>query len=235
MTVSWISQLVEWSPAMLAGASITLGLAIATLPPGLALGLALAMSKASDTRLVRAFGEGVTTVFRGVPELLTLFLVYFGGQYLLSDLYSALEGGQPPEISRFAAGVVALSLVFAAYSSEVLFSAMLGIHGGQGEAAEALGLGRFQTFRFVVFPQLIRLALPGLANNWLSLVKDTSLVSVIALPDLMRQTTSAVGVTKAPFVMFGAACVVYLVISAASSLLIGAYSSSLNRGFAHGS
>jgi len=219
-----------WGNALAAGTWLTIRLALATLPFGLILGLAIAQAKRSDNRLLRAFGNLYTTVFRGLPELLTIFIVYFGGQIVLQKVVSFVAPGQTIEISGFVAGMIALGVVFSAYASEVLLGAFNGIGRGQWEAAKALGLRPFPTLRLVILPQLIRLALPGLANLWLILLKDTSLVSVIALDDLLRMTGIAVRVTKEPFFFFGVACLIYLAMSMISSIGITAIERRVERG-----
>lgn len=207
-----------WGDELAAGAWLTIRLAVATLPFGLALGLLVALAKRSPSRPLRALGNVYTTVFRGLPELLTIFIVYFGGQILLQQLVNLVAPGEAIEISGFVSGMIALGVVFSAYASEVFLGAFSGITSGQWEAAKALGLRPFATMRLVILPQLVRLALPGLANLWLILLKDTSLVSVIALDDLLRMTGIAVRVTKQPFFFFGVACLIYLVMSMVSSV-----------------
>jgi polar amino acid transport system permease protein len=208
-----------WGPALLQGAWITLSLAVATLPFGLALGLVLALMKRSGSATARAIATVYTTVFRGVPELLTLYLVYFGVQILIQQLFAKLGLGGF-SMRPFVAGMVALGLVLAAFSSEVWLGALNSIQKGQREAAAALGLTQAQAFRLVVFPQLMRVALPGLGNNWMVLLKETSLVSVITLPDIMFITTRGNVVTKEPFLFFGAAMLLYLAISMVSAWVI---------------
>lgn len=218
-----------WGDEILAGAWLTVRLALATLPVGLAIGLAVALAKRSDSMLLRGFGEGFSTVFRGLPELLTLFIVYYGGQALLQSAVR-LVSDTPVEANGFVAGMLALGVVFAAYASEVFTAAFNGIPKGQWEAAAAIGLHRWQILRLVILPQLLRLALPGLANLWLVLLKDTSLVSVIALNDLLRMTSVAVGSTKQPFFFYLVACLIYLLFSIVSSFGIGAIERWSERG-----
>jgi len=201
-----------WGDELAAGAWLTIRLALATLPFGLALGLGVALMRDSGRPALRIPSNVFTTVFRGLPELLTLLLVYFGGQMLLARLFGEVE------VSAFIAGLVALGLVFAAYASEVFLGALRGIGRGQYEAGRALGLRPPAIFRLIILPQLIRLALPGLANLWLVLLKETSLVSVIALNDLLRQTSVAVRATKEPFLFYFVACMIYLAMSAVSSV-----------------
>jgi polar amino acid transport system permease protein len=126
--------------------------------------------------------------------------------------------------------MIALGVVFAAYASEVFTAAFNGIGAGQWEGAAALGLHRWHTMRLVILPQLLRLALPGLANLWLVLLKETSLVQVIALDDLLRMTYNAVGFTKQPFFFYFVACMIYLVMSIVSSFGINAIERWAERG-----
>ncbi len=205
-----------WGDEILAGAWLTIRLAVATLPFGLTIGFLVALARNSDSRVLHALGGAFTTVFRGLPELLTLFIIYYGGQILLLKLVSLFSDAYV-EVNGFVAGMVALGLVFAAYASEVFLAALRAISKGQIEGAFALGLSRFQTLRFIIFPQLWRYALPGIANLWLVLLKETSLVSVIALNDLLRMTNVVVGATKEPFFFYAVACTIYLVFSIVSS------------------
>lgn len=221
-----------WGDELLEGVWLTLRLALATLPVGLAIGLGVALMKNADSRIVRAFGDLYTTIFRGLPELLTIFIVYFGGQILINKIAGAISPGATFQVNGFVAGVVALGLVLGAFSSEVFLGAIRGVPAGQTEAAKALGLRPAQAFRLVVMPQLWRLALPGLSNNWLVLLKDTSLVSVIALTDLMRQTNIAVGNTKEPFFFYLVACLIYLALSGVSTLIAQRLEARAERGFA---
>jgi polar amino acid transport system permease protein len=210
-----------WGDEILAGAWVTIRLAVATLPVGLALGFLVALAKRANSMPLRGLGEAFSTVFRGLPELLTIFIIYFGGQALL-QLVVRLYSDASVEANGFIAGVIALGVVFAAYASEVFTAAFNGIPNGQWEGGAAIGLHRWQLMRLVILPQLLRLALPGLANLWLVLLKETSLVSVIALDDLLRMTSVAVGTTKQPFFFYFVACMMYLAMSIVSSFGINA-------------
>ncbi|CAD5300333.1 Amino acid ABC transporter membrane protein 1, PAAT family [Bosea sp. 62] len=215
-----------WGWALLQGAANTISVALATLPFGLALGLIIALWKRSDSMLLRSLATIYTTVFRGVPELLTLYIIYFGIQVLVQKAWSGFS------IPPFVAGMVALGMVLAAFSSEVWVGALNSIQKGQREAASALGLSKAQAFRLVVFPQLIRVALPGLGNNWMVLLKETSLISVITLQDIMFIATRANVVTKEPFLFFGTAMLLYFFFSLVSAWGIGKLEQRTNRGFA---
>jgi polar amino acid transport system permease protein len=220
-----------WGLAILQGAGITIALALATLPFGLALGLVIALMARSQNWAARAFATLYTTVFRGVPELLTLYIIYFGLTLVLQRVLTGI--GLPGwQMHPFVAGMIALGIVLAAFSSEVWVGALNAIHKGQREAAAALGLTRAQAFRLVVFPQLIRVALPGLGNNWMVLLKETSLVSVITLQDLMFITARANVVTKEPFLFFGVAMLIYLAFSLVSWWGLSRLEARAGRGFA---
>ncbi len=218
-----------WADELADGTWLTIRLALATLPFGLILGLLIALAKTSGEKSLEAAANVYTTIFRGLPELLTLFIVYYGGQIVLQRVIGMFFDVHV-EVNGFVAGMVALGLVFSAFSSEVFVSAFKGIPAGQGEAAKALGMTRWQTFRLVTLPQLVRLSIGGLSNLWLILLKETSLVSVIALNDLLRNTNVAVGSTKQPLFFYSVALMIYLVLSLISSKGLGAIEDHVRRG-----
>lgn len=209
-----------WGDELAFGTLVTLSLSLATLPIGLIAGFGLSLARQSPDPLVRLSARIYATIFRGVPELLTLFVVYYGSQYLVS-LISTTLFGTAFEVSPFVAGIVALGLVMASYASEVFLAAFRSIAAGQYEAGRAIGMRQKQIMRLIILPQLIRLALPGLSNLWLSLMKDTALVSVITLNDLLRETQVAVSSTRQPFFFYAVACLIYLGLSLLSSIGIG--------------
>ncbi|MBN9242747.1 MAG: ABC transporter permease [Mesorhizobium sp.] len=218
-----------WLDDIAYGAFITVSLALATLPIGLAIGFLVALAKQSAEPSLRLAGNVYTTIFRGLPELLTLFLVYFGGQIGLQKLFQLFDPNATVDVSAFVSGMIALGVVFSSYASEVFMSAFKAIPKGQYEGGHAVGLTSWQTMRLVVLPQLIRIALPGLANLWLILLKDTALVSVVGLSDILRQTSIAARVTKHAFLFFGFATLVYLVLSIISSFGINAIERSVDN------
>ena len=206
-----------WGDEIAQGVVVTVTLAIATLPFGLVIGLAIALAKKSSEPSIRLAANIYTTIFRGLPELLTLFLVYYGVQIGIQQGVRFLGLDVYIEVNSFVAGMVALALVFSSYASEAFLSAFRGIPHGQYEGGYALGLSRSRTLGLIVLPQLIRLALPALGNLWLILLKETALVSVIGLTDIVRQAGIAARVTKEPFLFFGIACLLYLVLAMISS------------------
>lgn len=209
-----------WGDEIAAGFVVTTTLAVATLPLGLVVGFFIALGKQSREPSLTLAANIYTTLFRGLPELLTLFLVFYGLQIGVQRISAALGLGLTIEINAFIAGMIALGLVFSAYCSEVLLSAFKAIPAGQYEAGEALGLHRGRVMWLIILPQLVRLALPGLGNLWMILLKETSLVSVIGLSDIIRQTGIAARVTKEAFLFFGLACLLYLVLALASSVAL---------------
>lgn len=209
-----------WGLSIAWGLLTTVLLALATLPIGLLLGFLVALGKQSAEPSLRLASNIYTTIFRGLPELLTLFLVYFGGSLAVQKVLAVVGFQGSIEVNAFAAGMIALGFVFSSYSSEVFLSAFRAIPKGQYEGAYAIGLTKFQTMRKIIFPQLIKIALPGLANLWMVLLKDTSLVSVISLTDILRQTSVAARVTKEPFLFYGVACLIYLALAIISSYFI---------------
>lgn len=218
-----------WGDEIASGVGLTVSLALATLPLGLVVGFFVALAKQSNELTLRLAGNIYTTIFRGLPELLTLFLVYFGAQIGIQQLIRAIGSEATVEINSFLAGMVALGLVFSAFASEVFLSAFRAIPRGQYEGGYAIGLSSFQTMRLVVLPQLFRIALPGLSNLWMILLKDTALVSVVGLSDIIRQSGIAARVTKEAFLFFGLACLLYLVLAVLSSFAIGAVNRRLIR------
>lgn len=207
-----------WGDDIASGVVVTVSLALATLPLGLLIGFFIALAKQSREPSMRLAANVYTTIFRGLPELLTLFLVYYGAQIGLQQVVRAFDPEATIEINSFVAGMVALGVVFSSFASEVLLSAFRAIPHGQYEGGYAIGLTRAQTMRLVILPQLVRIALPGLSNLWLILLKDTALVSVIGLSDIIRQSGIAARVTKEAFLFFGIACLLYLVLAMVSSI-----------------
>lgn len=220
-----------WGDELLSGLGVTLSLAVATLPVGLLLGLLVAAITIFGRPVPRALAVTFTTTIRGLPELLTLFIIYHGvglGINSLLKWYSPQSGYF--ELSPFLAGVLALGMVFGGYASEVLRGAWQALDHGQLEAAQALGVRRFTIFRLIELPQMLRLALPGLGNLWINLLKDTALVSVIALNDLMRMANVAVGTTKKPFVFFLTVCLMYWAICILFECCLARMEKRANRG-----
>ncbi len=198
------------------GLILTLAVAIASLVGALLVGLAAAVGKLFAPRAVKALIEIYTTFVRGVPELVLLLLIYYGLPTLIQDFASSLGREISMSINPFVAGIGTLTLIYAAFACEVFRAAYLALPVGQREAALALGLSKTTTFRKVELPQMMRYALPGLGNVWMVLIKATALISIIQLPELMRNADIAARSTRQPFTFFFAACLLYLAITAVS-------------------
>ena len=222
--------LLGFGAQLAAGTLVTAGLAVASLAGGLLLGIAGAAARMSRRRLPRAAAHAYTTAVRGVPELLVVLMVYFGASAVIGRVAGLFGATGYFEPSPFIAGVVALSLTFGAYATEVLRGAFLAVPRRQTEAAYAIGLNRLQTFRHVLLPQVWRTALPGLGNLFLVLLKDTSLVSVVGLDELMRKSAIAVSYTREPFTFYFAAALIYLAMTAFSMAAIQALERRAARG-----
>ena len=215
------------------GVFVTVALALATFPIGLVIGFFVAIAKQSSEPSLRLAGNVYTTIFRGLPELVTLFLVYYGAQIVITNIVRMVDPEATVQVNSFVSGMVALGFVSSSYSSEVFLSAFRAIPRGQYEGGYAIGLTKRQTMRLVILPQLIRISLPGLANLWLILLKDTALVSAIGLADTLRQTGIASRVTKEPFLFYGVACLIYLVLAIITSFGISVIERSVGRQEAH--
>ena len=196
---------------MFTAALMTLGLAVCSLILGLFLSLIFSVLEAS--RFVGKPTAVFIALLRGLPEILVVLLVYFGSTELVEMLT-----GEYIEFGAFGCGVFALSLIFAAYASQTLRGAIQAIPKGQWESGAALGLSKSYTFIHIVMPQVWRHALPGLSNQWLVLLKDTALVSLIGVDDLMRQADLINTNTHQPFTWYGIAALIYLAVTLISQV-----------------
>ncbi|WP_448112347.1 ABC transporter permease [Mesorhizobium amorphae] len=209
-----------WGWSFLSGLAVTVEVAILALPIGLFFGLMIAFGRRSRSRLIRIASVGYANAFQAIPELLTIFAIYHGCSQLIQLLMSELDIQTSWTVPGVAAGSFALGLVFAAYSSEIWLSALAGIGRGQYEAAMSLGLPSIASLRIVILPQAFRLALPGLGNLWIILLKDTALVSLISVSEFMREVNLAVAATHRYFVLYLFACLGYIVLTKISELVL---------------
>ena len=223
-------DLYGFGPALLAGTLMTIQLALCALALGLVLGLLGALAKTSPNKFLQWLGGTYSTIVRGVPELLWVLLIYFGTVNLMRELGSLL--GHPElELNAFAAGVIALGLCFGAYATEVFRGAILAIPRGHREAGQALGLAKGRIFWRIILPQMWRIALPGLGNLFMILMKDTALVSVIGLEEIMRRSQIAVSLSKEPFHFFLIAAFIYLSLTVLAMIAMHFLEQRASRGF----
>ncbi len=207
-----------WGGALLRGALVTLEIAVAAYLVGLSLGLSGAAAKLSGNALLFWAAEAYTTLIRAVPELLLIIVLFYAGSSAIAALLSRLGLGEV-EISGFAAAIGVLGVVQGAYATEVIRGAIVAIPQGQIEAAKAYGMPAALRLRRVVIPAMLPIALPGLANLWLILVKDTALISVLGFTELLYTGKQAAGSTRHYFLFYMAVGAIYLVMTLGSNAL----------------
>ena len=179
-----------------------MGVSLAALVVAIVLGLLGAVAKLSGRPPLVALATVYTTLVRGVPELVLMLLVFYGGTIGLNTLLEAMGSSQSIDINPFVAGVLTIGFIYGAYMTETFRGAILSIPKGQMEAAWAFGMGPTQTFVRITLPQMVRYALPGFTNNWLVLIKATALVSLIGLQEMTYLAKQASAATRSPFAFF---------------------------------
>lgn len=222
-----------WGSSLLVASGVTLVLSVLGFLLGAVFGALAAGGRLSSRGIPFWLANGYGTVFRGVPDLLTIYLLYYGGSIALTRAGELLGSAGFIGLPTFATGVLALGIISGAYQGEVYRGAYQAVDRGQFEACKALGLSRFQTLRLVIVPQLMRHALPGLGNVWQLVLKDSALISVIGLVELMRQAQIGAGSTRQPFVFYIAAAILYFVIAAATASVFRYGEARAWRGMVH--
>jgi His/Glu/Gln/Arg/opine family amino acid ABC transporter permease subunit len=212
----------EYRAQLLSGTLLTVQLALASLVISVAFGLLGAWAKLSANHIARHFANAYTTLVRGVPDLVLIMLVFYGGQVTLNNLGEVLGLWGYIEISQFAAGAGTIGVIFGAYFTETFRGAIMSIPRGQIEAGISCGMPRGLIFRHIIWPQMVRFALPGFTNTWLVQLKTTALVSVIGLQDLVYNAFTAGRSTGQLFTFMAAAFVIYLVLTAISDTALRA-------------
>jgi arginine/ornithine transport system permease protein len=188
--------------AILQGSLLTVGVSLAALLISIVLGLLGAGAKLSGNRILNSVATLYTTVVRGIPELVVMLLVFYGGTIGLNHFLAWMGSARTVDINPFLAGVLTIGFIYGAYMTETFRGAILSIPDGQKEAALAFGMGPVQTFVRVIAPQMVRYALPGFTNNWLVLIKATALVSLIGLKEMTYIAKQASAATRSPFEFF---------------------------------
>lgn len=193
-------------------------------------GLLGASAKLSKSRILRGIAQGYTIVFRGAPELLVLLLFYFGMAIALTQLVQLVDPSVKfIDLPPFWAGSIAIGLIVGAYMTETFRGAFLGVDRGQVEAARALSLKRHQIFRYVRLPQMWRLALPNFGNHMLSIMKDTALVSIIGLEEILFVAKMANSLLHRPFLLYMTVALIYLAMTTVITLAVGWLEQRANR------
>lgn len=222
--------ILEYKAQLVAGTLMTIQLALVSLAIALVFGLLGAWAKLSGNRAAQRLAGAYTTVVRGVPDLVLILLVFFGGQVTINWIGYATGLWDYVEISKFIAGAATIGVIFGAYFTETFRGAIMAIPRGQIEAGISCGMPRQLIFRHIIWPQMVRYALPGFTNNWLVQLKTTALVSVIGLQDLVYNAFTAGRSTGQLFTFMAAAFVIYLVLTAISDLGLRALDRRYSRG-----
>lgn len=201
------------------GTQLTILVGLFSMVIAIVLGLIGAWGKLVKAKIPRAAADSYTTVFRGIPELVLILLVYYGVPTVIQDLAKAVGREIIIDVNPFVAGVITIGFIYGAFSTEIFRGAYLAVPNGQIEAARSVGMSPARAFRRVILPQMWRYALPGLGNVWMVLIKATALISVIQLPELMRNADIAARATHLPFTWYFTASLIYLGITIASMLI----------------
>ncbi|GAB0113509.1 ABC transporter permease [Acidisoma sp. C75] len=212
-------KLAGYGPAIIAGTLTTIELSLLTLLVSFLLGLLGASAKLSRSPIARGVATVYTTIIRGVPDLVLMLLLFYSLQIWLNDLTDALGLAQF-NLDPFTSGVITLGFIYGAYFTETFRGAFLAVPHGQMEAARAFGMRRFHAFRRILFPQMMRFALPGLNNNWQVILKATALVSIIGLSDVIKATQDAGKATFRAFFFSVLAAVIYLLLTTVSNAVL---------------
>ena len=205
-----------WGDELLRATFMTILVALAAFSFGFLISIVIVPLKLSNKKFLNYLGNTYTTIFRGVPELLVIYLLFFGGSSAVMFVAKVFGYKEFIEINAFLTGSVSIGLISGAYTTEVLRGAILSINVGQFEGAKSLGLRKTTYYTFVIAPQVLRLSIPNLSNVWQLTLKDTALISVTGLVEIMRQSYIASGVTRNPLLFYCVAAFLYLILTTIS-------------------
>ena len=220
-----------WGDELFYATLMTLAVSITAMIIGFFFALIFTPLKLSKNKFLNLIGNFYTTVIRGVPELLVIYLFFFGGSGAIMFVASMFGYNEYIEINAFITGSFAIGIISGAYSTEVFRGAIQSIEKGQFEASKVLGINKYIQFYKVVLPQMLRLAIPNLSNVWQITLKDTSLISVTGLVEIMRQSYIAAGSTRDPLFFYSFAAVLYLLLTYLSMKLINRMEVKYSRGY----
>ena len=220
-----------WGDELFRATLMTIAVSITAMIIGFSFAAIFTPLKISKFKSFNLIANTYTTVIRGVPELLVIYLFFFGGSGAIMFLASMFGYNEYIEINAFITGSFAIGIISGAYSTEVFRGAIQSIDKGQFEAAKVLGLSKFVQFYKIILPQMLRLAIPNLSNVWQITLKDTSLISVTGLVEIMRQSYIAAGSTRDPLFFYSFAAVLYLLLTFLSMKLINKLEVKYSRGY----
>ncbi len=220
-----------WGDELFRATLMTIAVSIAAMLIGFSFAAIFTPLKLSKFKFLNLIANIYTTVIRGVPELLVIYLFFFGGSGAIMFVASMFGYNEYIEINAFVTGSFAIGIISGAYSTEVFRGAIQSIDKGQFEAAKVLGFSKFKQFYKIILPQMLRLAIPNLSNVWQITLKDTSLISVTGLVEIMRQSYIAAGSTRDPLFFYSFAAVLYLLLTFLSMKLINKLEVKYSRGY----
>ena len=220
-----------WGDELFRATLMTVAVSITAMIIGFSFAAIFTPLKLTKFKFLNLIANIYTTVIRGVPELLVIYLFFFGGSGAIMFVASIFGYNEYIEINAFVTGSFAIGIISGAYSTEVFRGAIQSIDKGQFEAAKVLGFSKFKQFYKIVFPQILRLAIPNLSNVWQITLKDTSLISVTGLVEIMRQSYIAAGSTRDPLFFYSFAAVLYLLLTFISMKLINKLEVKYSRGY----
>ena len=220
-----------WGDELFRATLMTIAVSITAMLIGFSFAAIFTPLKLSKFKSLNLIANFYTTVIRGVPELLVIYLFFFGGSGAIMFVASMFGYNEYIEINAFVTGSFAIGIISGAYSTEVFRGAIQSIDKGQFEAAKVLGFSKFKQFYKIILPQMLRLAIPNLSNVWQITLKDTSLISVTGLVEIMRQSYIAAGSTRDPLFFYSFAAVLYLLLTFLSMKLINKLEVKYSRGY----
>ena len=220
-----------WGDELAIATLMTIAVSITAMVIGFVFAAIFTPLKLSKKKYLNLVSNSYTTVIRGVPELLVIYLFFFGGSGAIMYVASIFGYNDYIEINAFLTGSFSIGIISGAYSTEVFRGAIQSIDKGQFEAAKVLGVSKFTQFYKIILPQMLRLAIPNLSNVWQITLKDTSLISVTGLVEIMRQSYIAAGSTRDPLFFYSCAAVLYLMLTFLSMKLINKLEIKYSRGY----
>ena len=220
-----------WGDELFFATLMTIAVAVTAIFIGFFLAAIFTTFKLSKSKILNFVGNFYTTVFRGVPELLVIYLLFFGGSGAVMYVAKIFGYDGYIEVNAFLTGAISIGIISGAYSTEVFRGAVQSINEGQFEASQVLGLRKKIYYYKIIIPQMLRLALPNISNVWQITLKDTSLISVTGLVEIMRQSYIAAGSTRDPLFFYSFAAVLYLFLTFLSLKLFNKLEKKYSRGF----
>ena len=220
-----------WGDELFYATLMTIAVAATAIFIGFFLASIFATFKLSKNKLLNLLGSFYTTVFRGVPELLVIYLFFFGGSGAVMFVAKIFGYDGYIEVNAFLTGAISIGIISGAYSTEVFRGAVQSIDKGQFEASKVLGFKKKIYFLKVIIPQMLRLALPNISNVWQITLKDTSLISVTGLVEIMRQSYVAAGSTRDPLFFYSFAGILYLLLTFLSLKIFNRLENHYGKGF----